>query len=69
MPDVQVGDRVRVRNTPRTMLDAGKTGTVLWVKEYPVLAVVICQVRLDLEPNVYPVFGAHELEPEPHNVP
>jgi hypothetical protein len=58
------GCRVRIRDTPRTGPDTGRTGTVLWVKEYPAPRVAVCQVQLDERPHACTVFAAHDLEPE-----
>jgi len=69
MTEFRPGDRVRVLNLPGIALDAGKTGTVVWIKQNTAGTVVLCQVRLDDEQHVYTVLGPHELEPEPAGAP
>ena len=62
-------DRVRIRDTPRTTLDAGKIATVVWIKEDRARGVVMCQVRLDGNHPVYTVLQPDELEPAPEHPP
>ena len=62
MTEFKTGDRVRIKNLPRNAPEAGKTGTVHWIKQGADGAVVLCQVRLD-GAAVYMLFAPHELEP------
>jgi hypothetical protein len=69
-----LGDRVRVRATPGTVLHAGRTGEVTWVGRGPDGALLDYHVRLDGDPanstlTTYIVFGPGELEPEGQGTP
>jgi hypothetical protein len=56
---------VRVRATPRTRLDAGKTGPIVWIRQDDDGTAVLCHVELDGDQPVYNVYRPDELEPEP----
>jgi hypothetical protein len=64
MTEFQPSDRVRVLDLPGMVRDAGRTGTVVWIKQNAAGIVVLCQVRLDGAQAVYAVFGPNELERE-----
>jgi hypothetical protein len=62
MMQFKTGDRVRVRNTPRTQDDAGKTGTVVGIKQDIEEPIAVCQVRLDEAGMIDNVFLPDQLE-------
>ena len=64
MTGFQAGDPVRVLDVPGIVLDAGRTGTIVWSRQNAAGAIVLCQVRLDGREDVYAVFVPHELELE-----
>src|SRR4051794_9158248 len=62
--EFKAGDRVRVLDVSGVVLDAGRTGTVVWIRQNAAGAIVLCQVRLDGRGDVSAVFVPHELELE-----
>src|SRR4051794_23458439 len=69
MTEFNVGNRVRVRDLPRTEPNASRTGTVLWVGRNAAEVAVLYQVQLDGTHPAYAVFSPHELRPEASETP
>jgi hypothetical protein len=69
MTEFTPGDRVRVRDTPGTGIDAGLAGAVVLVERDEAGTAVVYVVRLDTDPanfgpGVDVPFRSDELEPE-----